>query len=176
MPRKKKRKSTKYTDAEKMAVVVEYGVTCNMVTVAKNLNMNRGTIKGWPRQDWWAEMVNQNRQTIDELVESKLTQIISLSHDRVINSLTEGDEKVFYNARLDKLVSTNILPTGKDAATIGGITFDKLRLIRNQPTRITSDSSNMMKLMDEFRELSKSYEVKNINTIEGKAKEIDNQP
>ena len=167
MPRKKKKHSKKYTDAEKMAVVVEYGVTCNMVTVAKNLNMNRGTIKGWPRQDWWAEMVNQNRQTIDELVESKLTQIISLSHDRVISSLTIGDEKLVVDPKTKEHVIKHVMPSGKDSATIGGITFDKLRLIRNQPTRITSDSSNMMKLMEEFRELSRSYEVKNINTIEG---------
>ena len=173
MPRKKKKKVRSYSDEERRAVVIEYGVTGNMLHTARNLDMNRDTIKNWPQTAWWAEMVEENKLAISDRIEADLNRILELAHGRVVDSLTVGDEKLFYNARLDKIVREKVLPDGKAAATIGGITFDKLRLLKNEPTSIRSDSSNMQKLMQEFRTLSDSYEEKRITSIEGESKEIE---
>ena len=173
MPRKKKYKKRIYTDVEKMAVVVQYSLSLNMVQVAKDLGLERNTIKNWPQQDWWAVMVAENRQTVSELVEAKLNHILNLSHDRVISSLTEGDEKLVVDPKTREHVIKHVMPSGKESATIGGITFDKLRILNNQPTTIKADSGNMIKLMEDFRRLSRSYEAKRVSSIEGEAEEVE---
>ena len=144
---------------------MEYGVTGNMIVVAKNLDMNRRTIQGWRNQAWWDPMVEEVRNAVDEKREWQLNQILDLAHSSVVKSLTVGDEKLVVDPKTKEHVIKHVMPSGKDSATMYGISFDKIRLLKNQPTTIKSDSGDMMRLMNEFRQLSRSYEQKNVNTI-----------
>ncbi len=173
MPRKKIKRKTKYSDEDRRKVVLEYGVTNNMIVVAKNLNMNRRTIQGWPSQAWWEPMVEEMLDAVGEKRKWQVNQICDLAHARVVKSLTEGDEKLVVDPKTKEHVIKHVMPTGKDSATMFGISFDKGRLLDNQPTTIKGDSGDMRKLMDEFRALSRSYETKNINTIEGISEEVE---
>ena len=172
MPRKKIKRKTVYSDEDRRKVVLEYGVTGNMVVAAKNLGMNRRTIQGWPYQDWWEPMVEQMLDAVGEKRRWQANQICDLAHANVVESLTNGDEKLVVDPKTKEHVIKKVKPSGKDSATMFGISFDKVRLLDNQPTSIKADSGDMMKLMNEFRALSKSYETKNINTIEGEL--VDN--
>ena len=167
-----KPKGTRYSDSSKRQAVIEYAIDGTVRGTSRHIGVPRDTIRRWMKSDWWDGLVEENNKFIQDRMEAQLTQIIGLSHAKVIDSFQNGDEKVFYNAKLDKIVKTNIMPSGKDAMVTGAVGIDKLRLLRNQPTSIKSDSSNMKNLMDEFRQLSRSYETKVVNSIPGESKEV----
>ena len=171
MPRKKKKRV--YTQEEKQAVVVEYSVTGNMAKTAKTLGFDRNIIKVWPKQAWWDEMVEANRESVNIRVESNLNKILELAQHRVVSSLTEGDEKLVWDKAKQEHVIKKVLPTGKESAVMMGIGFDKGRLLRNQPTAIRADSDNMNKLKEEFIALSQSYKEKRISSIKGESEEVE---
>ena len=56
---------------------------------------------------------------------------------------------------------------------MGGISQDKARVQLNMPTSIRGDSSNMQALADQFRELSRTWNEKKVNSIPGESEEID---
>ena len=161
-----------YSLRDKRQAVIEYQVNGVVKDTAKKLNMPRTTLRQWMKTEWWDDLVTENQGYINDRVQAQLTQIIGLSHGRAIDSLTNGDEKVFYNAKLDTVHRTRVLPTGKDAIVMSGVSIDKQRLLRNQPTSIRADSDSMVKRKDQFIKLSRSYEEKRVNSIEGESEDV----
>jgi len=55
--------------------------------------------------------------------------------------------------------------TAQQASIIGGVAFDKLRLIDNQPTSISGKAESMSTLANEFRALSAKWEEKQSRVV-----------
>ena len=178
MPRKKVIKRTRggvriYTEADKRAACIEYQISGNVSRTAKGLGMPQKTLSDWRKQEWWAEMMEESRDQAEDRIEVELNQIIELAHARVKDSLTEGDEKV--SIQQGKEYRYKVLPTGKEAAVMAGVAYDKRRLTLNLPTSIGSKDGNkkLEVLAEEFRQLSRSFEEKKVNSIDGECEEVD---
>jgi hypothetical protein len=89
-----------------------------------------------------------------ESIKSKLAAIIDESADQALDRLKHGD--VVRDNRTGDLVRVPI--KGKDAAIIGAVSFDKLRLAENQPTSIVAKSHDVQALAQQFAALSQEWQ------------------
>ena len=172
MPRKKKRRNTFYTDEEKRQAAIEYQVTGLYTKTAENLGIPYYTLQEWAKHDWWHELRESVRRETDDRIEAELAEVVALAHGRIKESLIDGDEKVAVNSK-GEITRYKVKPTGKEAATIAGIAFDKRRLTLNMPTAIRSDSAKMTDLAEQFRQLADSFEEKKIGSIQGECEEVE---
>jgi hypothetical protein len=96
-----------------------------------------------------------------ESIKSKLAAIIDESADQALDRLKHGD--VVRDSRTGDLVRVPI--KGKDAAIIGAVSFDKLRLAEHQPTSIVAKTNDVAALAQQFAELSTQWQEKQTSVI-----------
>lgn len=146
---------SKYSDQQRMDVAVLYAISGNATKVAKDTGIPRTTIVGWKKTDWWDDAVTRVRREKADEHRARYSEILSLAQDRTIEALPDA--------------------TAQQAAVIGGVAFDKLRLIDNQATSISGKAESMTQLAQEFRRLSEQWEEKQVNVVEtqDKTEEIE---
>ena len=184
MPRKKqigKRRGIKkvnksYSDQDKRQAVISYMVHGTLRAASEDVGMPFETLRDWKKTEWWLDMVHQCRDDVEDKIEADLVEILTLSATRVKNSLTEGDEKLVWDAIKKKHNKIRVLPTGKEAAVMMGVSYDKRRLTLNMPTAIRDQGGGqaMQNLMQQFQKLAQenaAIKVKKINSIEGELDE-----
>ena len=179
MPRKKvlgKKKGVSkkktYSMQDKKKACIMYWTRGTVKGAAKELGMSRETLRGWMKQEWWTDMTLEVRDAVEDQLEVDLCDFLTLSADRVKDSLTKGDEKLVWNPSTKEHVKKRVMPTGIQAATIFGISYDKRRIGQNMPTSITEQGGGkqMQVLMEKFQELAREnavIKVKKVNSIEG---------
>ena len=167
------RTGSKYTDEDRRRTVVEYCVLGNTKQVAKITGIPRTTINDWKKTDWWDEESVKVRHEINEHILAQNLQIATKAGERVLDSLANGDEKLVWDKTECKYVIKHVKPSGKEAAVIGGIYQDKARVQQSLPTGITSKSTDMVALANEFRKLSLQWDDKQIISIPGESEEVD---
>ncbi len=170
------RQGSKYTDEDRRRAVVEYCTIGNMTKVASSMNIPRTTLSTWLKTEWWDELVVEVRQEINERILSQNLQIATRAGERVLDSLENGDEKLVWDKDKGQHVIKRVKPSGKDSMVMSGISQDKARLQLNLPTSISSNvgsDKQMEELMEQFREISRSYEEKRANAISGESEEIE---
>ncbi len=173
--RKKRVKSRRYTDLDKRQAVIEFTIVGTTLGTAKNLGMPRDTLRAWMKSDWWFELLQEARDDIDDRMEAEQAHIIRLAHKRVIQGLTEGDEKLVVDHKTKEHVIKHVLPSTQQAAVVGAIFTDKRRQKLNLPTSVTSTTGGMEALAEQFRQLARdheSYQEKRINSIKGESEEV----
>lgn len=177
MPRKKvakKKKRRNYSDRFKEQTIVAYHAIGFMRETARQRGIPVPTLQTWMKTDWWHEGLEQVRMLAEDRIESELDKIIELAHGRVIDSLTEGDEKLVVDPLSKLHVKKKVMPSGKDAAVMAAVAFDKRQITLNKPTSITASSDKQIQsLISDFRKLSQSYNEKKVNSIEAEYEEVE---
>ena len=102
-------------------------------------------------------MCQEVRTEFGEQIKFKLAEIIDEAADQTLDRLRHGD--VVQDNKTGELVRVPI--KGKDAAIIGAVAFDKLRLAENQPTNIVSHEDaeeNLRRVMEKCRAIGEGIE------------------
>ena len=136
---------SKYTDDQRMQALLLYAIKGTGSAVSKETGIPQTTISGWRREEWWNEKLAEVRNEKQDLYIAKYGELIEEGTRIALEKLPEA--------------------SARDAMIIAATANDKLRLALNQPTSISSTSSTMQALMDQFRELSSKWDEKQANVI-----------
>jgi hypothetical protein len=94
-------------------------------------------------------------------IKSQLAQIIEKANVETLDRLEHGD--AIRDAKSGEIIRQPI--KAKESAIIGAVALDKLRLLENQPTRITATTNDVAALAEQFAELSRQWQEKQVNVI-----------
>lgn len=142
--------TSQYTDVDRRQAAVEYATYGNMVKVSEIVGIPDSTLYDWKKYDWWDELVGLIREQNKDQIESGYEQAIMKGIDGILDRIEHGDSYIDKDGQeRRKAVSL------RDLSTATGIAFDKVRLIRNQPTSIkaTSTDARLTQLAEKVREL-----------------------
>ena len=92
---------------------------------------------------------------VGETMKLKYAKIIAESADQTLDRLQSGD--VVRDQRTGELVRVPM--RGRDAAIVGAVHFDKLRLLESAPTSIVrheDTQKNLRRLAEEFAAISRA--------------------
>jgi len=130
--------ATKYTRTDRYKAAAALVAGSNSIAASRESGIPASTIRHWSHNDADFQMMCQEVRTeFGEKIKFKLAEIIDESADQTLDRLRHGD--VIRDNKTGELVRVPI--KGKDAAIIGAVAFDKLRLAENQPTNIVQHES-----------------------------------
>jgi len=150
---------SKYSDEDRRRAMGAFLVFGNYTRTAAHVGISHRTIGDWAKTEWWmTEIAKVRLEKADEL-DQQLSNSISKARKSVDDRLDTGDAYIKKDGEIGyKPVSC------RDSATVFGIMYDKLALMRNMPTKITVNL-NLDALQDKFEALAMRKGI----TIEGKA-------
>ena len=163
---------SKYSDEDRRRAVAEYAIHGTYTKTEQFTGIPNQTLSGWGKEDWWVEEVRKVREQNKEIIESKYEQIVLKGLDAQLQRLSDGDPYLTKEKDKDGLIVDVVAykPISyRDLSTGSAIGFDKLRLIRNEPTSIKAESTDarLNQLAEKVRELQGG-----MVTIEGKAEKV----
>ncbi len=149
--------ATKHTRTDRYKAAAALVATGNSKAASRESGIPASTIRHWSQNDDDFQMMCQEIKTeFGEKIKYKYAEIINESADQTLDRLRYGD--VIRDTKTGELVRVPI--KGKDAAIIGAVAFDKLRLAENQPTAIVQQENSeerMQRLTDKLREISRAH-------------------
>ena len=149
--------ATKHKREDRYKAAASLVATGNSMAASRESGIPASTIRHWAYNDEDFQLMCQEVRTeFGEKLKYKLAQIVDESTDQALDRLRNGD--VIRDTKTGALVRVPI--KGKDAAIIGAICFDKLRLAESQPTNIVQHQSSkvdLQRLSDEFTEIAAAY-------------------
>jgi hypothetical protein len=126
-------------DIETAAAV--YYLTGTLTRTSEVLKVPASTISKWMDRDEWINAITRLRRRHSDELDHKLSRIINLAYDEVVERLENGDEIITKDGeRMRKRMS------GRDAAWIGSVLFDKRQISRKLPSTVTDSVSADEKL------------------------------
>jgi len=138
-------KGSKYSDQQRMQVVVLYAISGNAKKVAKATGIPRTTIVGWKGQDWWQDAVTSVRSEKADEHRAKYSELVDKAQQVALEKLPEA--------------------SARDAMIIAATGTDKIRLADNMPTAIIGKSDDMEALAKQFDQLAQSFKEKQVNVV-----------
>ena len=146
--------ATKHTRENRYKAAASLVATSNSKAASQASGIPASTIRHWVHNDGDFQLMCQEVRTeFGERIKYKLAAIVDESTDQALDRLRNGD--VIRDTKTGELVRVPI--KGKDAAIIGAICFDKLRLAEAQPTSIVrheETSAQIERLAREFAAIS----------------------
>ncbi len=145
--------TSKYTLEDRYKAAAALVSTGNSQSASRESNIPASTLRHWAHHDEDFQLMCQEiRTALGEKIKYKYATIIDESADQVLDRLRNGD--VIRDTKTGELVRVPI--KAKEAAIIGAIAFDKLRLAENQPTTIVKHDTqaNLNRLVDVFKAIS----------------------
>ncbi len=140
--------ATKYTRDDRYKAAAALVSNGNSKAASRQSGIPASTIRHWSQNDADFQMMCQEVRTeFGENIKFKLAEIIDEAADQTLDRLRHGD--VVRDTKSGDLVRVPI--KGKDAAIIGAVAFDKLRLAENQPTNIVQHEDaekNLQRVME----------------------------
>ena len=131
--------ATKHTREDRYKAAASLVATGNSMAASRESGIPASTIRHWAYNDEDFQLMCQEVRTeFGEKIKYKLAEIVNESTDQALDRLRNGD--VIRDNKTGELVRVPI--KGKDAAVIGAICFDKLRLAESQPTNIVQHQSS----------------------------------
>lgn len=154
---------SQYSNDERREAAANYVVMGNLSRVSRAVNIPRRTLFDWANSDWWQDLVQQIRHEKKDELDAEMSNAIHRAVQRTTERLESGDA---YIAKDGEVAYKPV--SGRDAATITGILFDKRQLLRNQATSIKTESTDarLADLASKVRELQGGT-----TTIEGEVVE-----
>ena len=149
--------ATKYSLEDRYKAALALTATGNSKAASRESNIPASTIRYWDNNDEDFRLICQEIRTeFGEKIKFKFATIIDESSDQVLDRLRNGD--VVRDTKTGDLVRVPI--KGKEAAIIGAIAFDKLRLAGNLPTQIVKHETEetLNRLVDVFNAVSDAYD------------------
>ena len=146
---------SKYTDEDRRNAVTHFLVMGNMSKVADTIQIPRSTLVQWKNEsDWWDELYGKLRHEKGEEIDANMSRLIDASFEQAQDRVEHGD---YVLAKDGSLVRKPM--NGRDLITAGAIVYDKQRLHRNEPTRITGDSETVAQLKAQFEALASNHKA-----------------
>ncbi len=136
---------SKYSDQQRMEVVVLYAISGNAKKVAKATGIPRTTIVGWKKADWWQDVVTSVRSEKADEHRAKYSELVDKAQQVALEKLPEA--------------------SARDAMIIAATGTDKIRLHDGMPTEITGKAESMNSLAADFRKLSQQWEEKQARVV-----------
>ena len=148
-------KGSKYTDEQRRQAVLEYAIYGSLTKVSKSMGIPRQTLSEWKRSaDWWERVYGEIQHEKEQHILAQHTAIVTKVGEEIQDRLEHGDTQIVQGEKVKVPVKA------RDLALVGGISFDKRRLILNQPTSISAKTGSMDALMDQFRKLAEANQAK----------------
>jgi len=148
--------ATKHTREDRYKAAAALVATGNSIAAFRESGIPASTIRHWSHNDGDFQLMCQKIRTeFGEKIKFKLAKIIDESADQTLDRLRHGD--VVRDNKTGELVRVPI--KGKDAAIIGAVAFDKLRLAENQPTTIVQHESGeerTQRLLQDFNAIAEA--------------------
>ena len=148
--------ATRHTREDRYRAAASLVATGNSKAASRESGIPASTIRHWAYNDEDFQLMCQEVRTeFGERIKYKLAEIVNESTDQALDRLRNGD--VIRDNKTGELVRVPI--KGKDAAVIGAICFDKLRLAESQPTRIIQHESgeHSRRLAQQFQAIGKAH-------------------
>ncbi len=140
--------ATKYNREDRYKAAAALVSNGNSKAASRQSGIPASTIRHWWHNDHDFQMMCQEVRTeFGETIKFKLAEIIDEAADQTLDRLRHGD--VIRDNKTGELVRVPI--KGKDAAIIGAVAFDKLRLAESQPTAIVQHEDakkNLQRVME----------------------------
>ncbi len=143
-----------YTREDRYKAAASLFACSNSIAASRETGIPASTIRHWSLNDIeFQEMGQEIRAEFGETIKNKLAAIVNESADQALDRLRNGD--VIRDPKTGDQVRVPV--KGRDAAIIGAVAFDKLRLAESQPTSIVrheDTKAQIERLADEFRAIS----------------------
>ena len=148
--------TTKYPREDRYKAAVAYVATGNSLAASRESGIPGSTIRHWLKADDDFQLICEEiRSEFGERMKYQFAEIIMESGEQALDRLRNGD--VVRDSKTGELHRVPI--KGKDAAIIGAVAFDKLRLAENQPTSIVQHGDSkerLLSLVDQFNVIGKA--------------------
>ena len=153
----KSTRGSQYTDVDRRNAVTQYVLLGNMERVSENLGIPGETLSHWKcNTEWWVDLVAKIRDEKQDEIDATFSDIIQSAASNIVERINNGDEQVTKDGDIVRKAMS-----GRDLATVMGITFDKRQVVRMLPTSIRAEStdSRLNALADKVRELQGGMNV-----------------
>ena len=135
------------------AAVVAFG---NSKAAGRAVGIPASTLREWRQNDeGFQRLCTELEVEHGEKLRAEIVEILGLASAELRDRLLNGDEG--FHPKTGERVRTRL--KGRDLAVVLGISFDKLRLIENQPTRITAQVPDLAELAQSFASLAQGPQV-----------------
>ena len=155
--------ASKYTREDRYRAATAMVTSGNSMVASSQTGIPASTIRHWYRNDADSQSICQEVWAdFGDEIKSNLAQIVREAGDQSLDRLKNGD--FVRDTKTGELARVPI--KGKDAAIIGAVAFDKLRIAENQPTNIVrhEDTRQQLdRLADHFIELSRRNRIDDAN-------------
>ena len=149
--------ATKYAREDRYKAAAALVATGNSKAASRESHIPASTIRHWSQHNEDFQLMCQEIKTeYGEKIKYKYAEIINESADQTLDRLRNGD--VVRDTKTGDLVRVPI--KGKDAAIIGAVAFDKLRLAESQPTTIVqleSRDEHLQGMADKFEAIALAH-------------------
>ena len=153
---------SQYSDTDRIDVALSYLVHGNAQKVADQTGIPRRTIAQWKSEPWWDELLTEIRQQNEPEFQAGFKENIRLALSAVKDRLEHGETKLV-KGKDGEYIGKKVPVGAKDSMVIAGISYDKWRLSRGDPTAITA---NVGGSSEELRKIAKeeiqSARMKNV--------------
>ena len=136
----------RYSDKIREQAAVEYALNGNVSKTSRDMNINRDTLQGWTKHEWWIALVDKVKQEKAEQHRAQYAAIVEKAQAVVLDKLPES--------------------TAAQANIIAATATDKVRLLDNMPTSITSKTETMTDLAKQFQALARDIKAKTVQVID----------
>lgn len=145
-----------YTNEDRRSAAVAFVLYGNVQKVAEITGFPDKTIYGWLKSDWWPRFLDEAKREHQELIESRLSDIVEKATWQLIDRIENGD------SILNKRGHVVRVPVkAKDLDIIIRDSIDKIRLLRNQPSKVTAEVKfDADKIAKNFAEIAEKYHDK----------------
>jgi len=136
----------RYSDKIREQAAIEYALNGNMDRVSRDMNIPKSTLGTWKVQDWWDAITEQVRTEKASEHRATYARIVDEAQQQTLAKLPEA--------------------TAAQANIIAATATDKVRLLDNMPTSITSKTETMTDLAKQFQALARDIKAKTVQVID----------
>ena len=144
-----------YTDKKRIEVVTLFAALGSCDRVGALACIPASTVRGWTRQDWFKDLLDEIRAENDHKIDAKFNEIIDLSLDQLKDRVENGDHVLTKDGDLVRKPMS-----GKDLSLTTAINIDKRQLLRNREVIKKEEKTNqtitekLTELANAFKQLS----------------------
>ena len=139
---------SKYSKEDYQKAALAYCMTGSSIKAADMTGIPSKTIRGWTAREWWPECLQEAKDKNQAKLDAVYSGIIEKGTNQLIDRVDNGDFVLKKDGEL-----TRKPMSGRDLVIAIGTIQDKRALIRREPTKIISKSSD-----EHLRELAKTFE------------------
>jgi len=141
---------SQYSDEDRLRAATEYSVHGSIIKASEYTGIPSRTLYDWSHTDWWKSEVIRIREENKEIIRAKLSLIVEDGFNAIHDRMMNGDAYLTKDGEIARKPASL-----RDLGTVTGISFDKLRLLNNEPTSISgSDADALAKLKADFAQLA----------------------